>query len=154
MSTEYSEDAIIGFLVRTEDFLAPLKQKMEAVTHTEPRYSSKTGKRIEDEVVVDKEAGEYFVFNDKAYGEYDLDELVDALGDEVGLHITTHGNMFVAGNELLAIQPMGLKRRNDGGYNLEDVWESRKELAKGEKKLRALGLDPGTMGVFSVLDVY
>lgn len=155
MSIEHNANVVIGFLVDVDDFLAPLFKELPKVIHREKRFNPKTGERVDDELVTHFEGGGHWVFGDVRVDVRDNPEdILEAIGHATGAYITLHGDLYAGRPDRVAIELFGLVRRPDEGYNFKDVWAARKKFAKIEKKLRELGLDPGAMGIFSVLDTY
>lgn len=149
MSTDYSASPVVGWIIPVDSFLRPLRKQVKEEFHLEDRFDQKSGKKVGQVKVVDKEGGWYYFFEGEEYGaapdeddcmnggEQD-EELLEAIGKQVGASIHIDGN-FMNGPMYAVIQSKQLKQK-DGEYPLKDVVKSVKELERIHRELVKLGL--------------
>ena len=108
MGMRWATSLVVGFVVDREELEDPFKRKMPAETHLEDRYDARTGKKVGQVTVVDKEVREDFFFNEENLGD-DANDLISTLEGEVDCVITLHGNFCDGDDMVYAIEPIRVK---------------------------------------------
>lgn len=86
---EYSATLRIGFVVDTGSVLDSFRVELPELSHTEPRWDPRTGKRVPDLKIVDQEAGSVIQVDDEVYDDdsdaHESQELFDHIVRHLGL---------------------------------------------------------------------
>lgn len=154
MSINYEPCVIIGFFPSIEDFLDGIERPLGEVSHVEERYDQRTGKRLPDVKVVDREATIGYVFNGKEYTEDDVQQLFEDIGEHIGATIETFDNAFSGDIFGVSIVPHGVRAEEGGMYSFTAVANAAFQCEILETKMKKLNLNPGPAGVHATLSVY
>lgn len=161
MSIQYEPRTIIGFFPSIEDFLDEVERPLGEISHTEERYDQRTGKRLEDVKVVDREASIGYVVNGREFrasssgefGEDDVQELLEYIGELIGATVETVDNGFTGDIYGVAIVPKGVEEEANM-YSFTVVKNAEVQCVILERKMRDLKLNPGYAGIHSTLCVF
>ena len=157
----------IGFEFELEEVISKYSRTTEDQTHTEDRWDSKTGKEAEPEVVVDVEGGEVYEYDGKQYKDEEYNDLLDALGKEVGAEAYSYGDaqdgdclamMFAVSQKDLKTIDGGchIGGRCDVGpsYDFESVAKAADKLEGIKEALKKkFGLKPGKAQVVQCWEI-
>jgi hypothetical protein len=159
MGIDYQFSLGIGFILDREDVVAPFRVEVPEKFHMEDRFDPKTGKPIEPVKVIDEEAGEAFVVDGTTYEDgYDFFE---ALGSKLGCSIANQGG-YSDGETLyltVDVERTDEDYLDDGRISVgssiafDNVTASRAAIMELSKKLKKLGIEPGTAKVFVQSDI-
>ena len=154
MGVDYSALILVGFHFHESILDEKFSKITPAETHMEPRYSPKTGERIEDREVVVEAEEKIYVFNDKkTYGEWPESfwDLVKKITEYCGCIYSKAGYeeyTFVFGAK---VREYGMGEGIDGvadghfftnnGLILDEVLEVKPELDRIGAKLKELGFE-------------
>lgn len=144
---------IIGFFPSIEDFLDGIEQPLPEISHMEERYDQKTGKRVDDVKIVDREEQIGYVFGGKEYTEDDVQQLFEDIGELIGATVETVDNAFTGDIYGVAIVPKGVTEEA-GMYSFTTVKNAKVQCVILERKMRDLKLNPGYAGIHSTLCVF
>jgi hypothetical protein len=153
MSIEHIAHTIIGFFPSLEEFLDGIEQPLKEVSHMEERFSQRTGARLEDVKVVDREEQVGYVFNGKEYTEDDTQELLEDIGNAVGAQVETVENSYTGDIFGVSIVPNGVKQESDGMHSFTTVANAAHQCEIVGRKLKEHKLNPGPAGVHSSMSV-
>lgn len=153
MSIQYEPRTIIGFFPSIEDFLDEVERPLGEISHTEERYDQRTGKRLEDVKVVDREATIGYVVNGREFGEDDVQELFEYIGELIGATVETVDNAFSGDIYGVAIVPKGVEEEARM-YSFTTVKNAELQCAVLEKKMKDLNLNPGYAGIHPAMNVF
>jgi len=92
MSIDYSFELALGFRVTREEVEKLFGQKLPEKSHTEPRYDSKTGERLDDVQVLDDEAELQLIWNSVEYDS--CEELLDTVFGTIGVEVHLGGSQL------------------------------------------------------------
>lgn len=149
MGMSWDWTLVVGFVIDADDLLMPFKKEVEEETHLEDRYDSRTGKKVGQVKVVDKEAGEEYFLDGKSYGD-DQHEFVEALAAEANCEITLHGD-FCSGEDMTySIEP---KRGCQETVTFKEITALEPECERIRQVFKVrFGVDLGEPGITSVGD--
>lgn len=146
---EYSARLRIGFIVDTGSVLAPFRVELPELSHVEPRFDPRTGKRAADLKVVDQEAGTVIQVGDEVFDDDpDITESRELLSDIVRLlGIKCDVDLLDEGSCIFYLNPqdvspdvdvMGLTCGGSASFRAVVVLEPR--LATLKSKLKKAGI--------------
>lgn len=159
MGIDYQFNIGIGFILDREDVVAPFRVQTEEKFHMEDRFDSKTGKKLAPLKVVDQKATEAFELDGKTYEE--CWDFYEALGEKLDCSISNQGG-YTDGETLyitINIEHTGEDDLDSGrvtagsSITFDNVTMSRATLMTLSKKLKKLGIEPGTAKVFIQSDI-
>ena len=158
MSVDHDASLVVGYVVEPTTMLDHLLEGRNKKTHKEKRFCPKTGNRLEDVVVVDRETCQVWAFNGKDYPQDELSELLESIGDKYNCYVFLNGN-FMCGDGLVCIESNNLPRQNvdsdsDSSRSFEYINSVKKDLLRIGKALRKDGFKIGELGVHTLLSVY
>lgn len=165
MSTDTDNYVVVGFVIDVQCFFKPFFRARKEKWHMEDRFSPKTGKIVGQEKVVDVEAGCDVVFLDKVYAgpkspdDYwcpdprEVDDVFVALEEHLDASLNVSGNYAEGGPFFVNVESGRLKTK-EGVVDIAAAHDSLSDLKRIEKKLKKLGIDPGTCGVHVVTSTY
>lgn len=149
MGVDHDAVLVIGCFV--ESFL-PLTRKVEKKTHKEKRFDPKTGKRVADAEVVDREEGLIHVFEgeeyepDDPYGYMPANDLIVDIAEKLKCS-------FVMTYEYEEVKVFFTAKKTCAQYSsapLSIPQREKTQLARIYKELKALKLDVGKPCIHAV----
>lgn len=154
MSTDYSFSISYGFEVSFKQLLETFGKDVEELSHMEERYDVFTGKKLQAEKVVDREAGRAFSLGGKEYGWEELDEFLSALSKKARAYAVVvdedHHRLQEEGDLVLFLPRRGPKDLGDsieysrssghGSYRLSSLAKMIPEMKALKDRLRRAGV--------------
>ena len=161
MSTDYSANLGIGYVIDREDLIAPFRVLLEEKSHMEDRFDKYTGAKLSQQAkVIDREAGEAYVLEGVTYEEgY---ELYEVLAEKFGCNIQDRGGY--SDGETLYVT-VNAKHTGEDDHDCGRVVVGSSilfdEVVKAKGKLKKLakmfkssyGIDLGEAKVFVAWDI-
>jgi hypothetical protein len=149
MGMNWEWSLVVGFVVDRDDFLMPFKKEVEEESHLEDRFDSRTGKKVGQVTVVDREAGEEYFLDGTSYGD-DEYKFIDALASEANCEITLHGDHCTGEDMTYSIEPT---RSSQESLTFKEVAELAPEAERIHQVFKVrFGVDLGEPGITSVGD--
>ena len=138
MSTDYEATVMLGYYFDGEDFYKPFIKARKELSHMEPRYCSKTGKKLEDVKIIDVEASEYYFYKNAfiskvegGLGDYELHEAIQEDLEELNVDLSIPQDQH--GKHLGVIIGVGVNQRT-----VTDLCLVAAEITKNADKIKKI----------------
>jgi hypothetical protein len=163
MGVEYSSRVVVGFEFEAEDLENVFAHEQPELSHMEPRFHSKTGKKLADEKVIDQKSHTIFSLEPADEGEDCLETFCEehlAGYLDCAVHVASDswsGNVgkIVIGPHIKTSEEYEFDRMTlYAGCLLKDLLKLEPELERIRRQLVNLGLKPGAAVVTVVTSIY
>ena len=153
MSMDYSTNLVVGWILDEDDIPNIFIETIPEVSHKEDRYDQKTGKKIDQEIVVDKHGYDVYVLGDTQYE--DPYEFLVGLAATIGACVGySYGN-----DQKYSIEPV-FDKKDCGGSDDDIIWVDLysipKYISAAEKihqKLTKLGFKLPEPRIMAIMEV-
>jgi len=168
MSIEYAASIVVGYVVSIEDLFEPFMKEAPEKFHLEDRFHSKTGKKLEPEKVVDREAGWIVVLpgDEEEYSGPTVDDmedrengwqwtpddnLMEAVGGLLNACVSLHGGEEFGHEFVVAIEPFDAPGQFISPSELASL---EPDIVRIGQTMKEYGIDAKEGGVHVVMDIF